>query len=195
MHSTTYLLLPLALLTCVDQTDTRSGDDDGDELLYPGAEIYQFADDPPEAYVQVDRVAMPAVTMLLVDPGEGYNYATVDDDLDALFLDDITANLAELHARFDDDVLELGYPPCKLAQCVLHVGPLVIPDTLRLHVIGKPRFPNGRWLGDRAIDIMMAHSLLDPWTQPPDVLIGQLGPIANDVPFLAEFPYLAPPHP
>ncbi len=157
---------------------------------------YCFANDLPGRYVQIDRLGMPGVTTLLISSSDAYNEAGLADDLGAVFLEEITQNLAALQFMLADDIVALGLQPCALAQCVLHVGPLVIPDTLRLHPIGKAKFPNGRQLDSPVFDVMLAHMLLDPWAdiQGPWVFIGVLNPTSNDVPFSDEFPYLAPPH-
>lgn len=80
---------------------------------------------------------------------------------------------------------------------------LVIPDTIKLDFSRPPGFPNGRLLPDRVVDITLAVIFLDVATPPPgSTLTAQspgllasipVNPGANDVPFLANFPYLAPP--
>jgi hypothetical protein len=74
------------------------------------------------------------------------------------------------------------------------VANLVVPDTLKLD-LGRPSgFPNGRRLTDPVIDITFAFLFVDLTKASPNVLANlPLNPSANDKPFRAEFPYLAPP--
>ena len=54
-----------------------------------------------------------------------------------------------------------------------------VPPSVMIYDTWRPAaFPNGRELVDDVVD-----------------LVGEPGTLANDAPFLAEFPYLAPPHP
>ena len=62
---------------------------------------------------------------------------------------------------------------------------VAVPDTLKFDVTKPDGFPNGRKLDDRVIDIILSLVLNKPTTD---------GTPGNDVPFLTDFPYLAPPH-
>ena len=80
---------------------------------------------------------------------------------------------------------------------------LIIPDTIKLNFSRPAGFPNGRLLPDRVVDITLAVIFLDVATPPagstltaqsPGLLASfPVNPGANDVPFLAGFPYLAAP--
>lgn len=63
----------------------------------------------------------------------------------------------------------------------------VVPDVLILNTSVPAGFPNGRLLTDDVVDLVLDI--------PGGTLPGEapLFPTSNDVPFLAEFPYLAPP--
>lgn len=85
--------------------------------------------------------------------------------------------------------------PCAV-QTVGEGGPtvlsLVIPDTLSIDTEADAGFPNGRRLADQAMDITLAVVLLDLTMHPADTFAAlPLNPVANDVEFNAEFPYLA----
>ncbi len=86
--------------------------------------------------------------------------------------------------------------PC-LTQNVLAgrtVAILVIPDTLTLDPTRPSVFPNGRALSDPVIDYTLAMLFLDLSREPIDALHRiPLNPPANDRPFRAGFPHLAPP--
>lgn len=79
---------------------------------------------------------------------------------------------------------------------------LILPDTIKLDFSRPAGFPNGRLLPDRVVDITLAVIFLDVRNPQPQGLAVQspgllasfpVNPGANDVPFLAGFPYLAPP--
>ena len=69
---------------------------------------------------------------------------------------------------------------------------LVVPDTVKLNLTQPSQFPNGRRLTDSVIDLTLAYLFIDTGRHGVDVLTRlPLGPQGNDVPFRAEFPYLA----
>ena len=75
------------------------------------------------------------------------------------------------------------------------VANFVVPDTIKVDLKQPSGFPNGRRLTDSVIDIELAWIFLDLRKHDALTLTRlPLGPQANDVPFRAEFPYLAPPH-
>jgi len=74
------------------------------------------------------------------------------------------------------------------------VASLVVPDTLQLNLNAPAGFPNGRRLQDSVVDITLAALLLDLTKHSAATFVGlPLNPPANDRPFRAEFPFLAPP--
>ena len=74
------------------------------------------------------------------------------------------------------------------------VADLVVPDTLTLDLASPSGFPNGRGLTDPVIDITLNVIFLKLSVNGPGTLAGvPVNPPANDVPFRAAFPYLAPP--
>ena len=71
----------------------------------------------------------------------------------------------------------------------------VVPDTIKLDMTQPADFPNGRKITDSAIDRTLAFLFIDLSKHGLDGLARiPLGPQANDVPFRANFPYLAPPN-
>jgi hypothetical protein len=75
------------------------------------------------------------------------------------------------------------------------IGNLVVPDTIKVDLTQPSGFPNGRRLTDSVIDTELAWIFLDLTKHDANTLVQrQLGPQANDVPFRADFPYLAAPH-
>jgi hypothetical protein len=74
------------------------------------------------------------------------------------------------------------------------VANLVVPDTLKLDLTQPSGFPNGRRLTDPVIDITLAFIFVD-LTKASKMALANipLNPSGNDMPFRADFPYLAPP--
>lgn len=76
----------------------------------------------------------------------------------------------------------------------LNVAQLVIPDVLTIDFRLPSGFPNGRGLPDPVADRILAAIFLDLRVHSVDTFVNlPLNPPANDRPFLAAFPYLAPP--
>ena len=69
-------------------------------------------------------------------------------------------------------------------------------DAIKYDPSAPTAYPNGRTLEDRVVDITLAAVLLSLDDHPLDTFASiPLNPGANDVPFEADFPYLAAPHP
>ena len=87
--------------------------------------------------------------------------------------------------------------PASFDETIAQAGPVIIPDTIKYDPTKPTAYPNGRKLEDPVVDITLAAVLLKlGGNQPLDILAKlPLNPPANDKPFLAEFPYLAAPHP
>jgi hypothetical protein len=74
------------------------------------------------------------------------------------------------------------------------VAGAVVPDTITVNLQAPAGFPNGRRLQDPVIDLTLAVIFLDLNVHSPTTLANlPLNPPANDRPFSATFPYLAPP--
>jgi hypothetical protein len=171
--------------------DPETGDGDPDP-----ADPFIFANSDPGDYTRVDRVGMPGVSMMLITDKDAYNAANPSDDANASFVGEITTNIQALHTALDGALIDNGLMPCVAATCLLQAQPLIIPDTLKLNLTEEPGFPNGRTLTDQVMDMMLALILLNLGAADQDIttLIGQTNPLANDVDFLDEFPFLAEPH-
>ena len=207
-----FALLALMAVGCKDDAATDDSTDDssvtGDDSTADdstaddsGTDAFVFATDPPSAYVRVDRMGMPAIATAVISSKDAYNAADPADDANGDFVGEIVASLNVLHDALDDDLVGLGITPCTVdngnGSCVTQAAPLVIPDTLKIDLLavsGTPGFPNGRRLEDPVIDVTLAVVLLDLSVHGAGTLVGVLNPAANDVPFTAEFPYLAAPH-
>ena len=161
---------------------------------------FVFAVDPPEAYARVDRMGMPAIATAVITSKDNYNAADPSDDAAGTFVGEIVANVTAVHAALDDDLTSLGLTPCggsatepTVGACIDQAAPLVVPDTLTLDVSAAAGFPNGRALPDQVIDLTLAVVLLDLSVHDVTTFAGlPLNPPANDLPFPADFPYLAP---
>ncbi|NJK33272.1 MAG: DUF4331 domain-containing protein [Deltaproteobacteria bacterium] len=212
-------LLPLTMLGCFQGGDdtsddeigapsTETGDDDNTDTSDSGTtttsttestesetgeDPFVFADDLPEAYTRVDRMGNPIVATALIASKDEFNAADLDDPFGA----EVLEALGSLHMVLDDDLVGLGANPCPTLSCAMELGALIYPDTLDIDLAEPPGFPNGRTPEDPAADMMLALMLLD--LDDPNQNLGTfatipLNPIANDLPFPADFPYLAPPH-
>lgn len=170
-----------------DTTDTTTG-----ELPDP----FVFAEDPAGSYSRVDRMGMPAIATAVITNKDAYNAANPVDDVATDFVDEITINVSALHTALNDDLDALGLTPCLAAVCVLgQAASLVVPDTLKIDLTADAGFPNGRRLQDPVIDVTLAVVLLDLNVHGVTLFADlPLNPPANDVPFLAEFPFLADPN-
>jgi hypothetical protein len=108
----------------------------------------------------------------------------------------------------DDDLLGLGLLPCvppeaPMDTCDDQSGPFAIPDVLTIDLDDPPGFPNGRALADPVIDVILAVLLLDLDTHAVTTFLDldgdgtfgpSLNPLANDVDFSTQWPYVAPAH-
>ncbi len=144
-------------------------------------------------FARVDRMAMPAVSTVLIKSKDAYNNANPSDDAAGMFVGEIVSSLETLHGALDDDLASLGLTPCATGDCVQQAAPFIVPDRIHVDVTKPSGFPNGRRLTDPCIDITLALALLDLKTHPVTTLIG-VNPTANDRSFLPVFPYLAPPN-
>lgn len=174
---------------------TTTADTTADTDTMMGEDPFVFASDPPESYARVDRMGMPAIATAVITSKDEYNAANPSDDVMATFVNEITTNVVGLHAALDDDLLAAAFTPCNAIACGNQAVPLIVPDTLKINLTDPPGFPNGRMLADPVIDVTLAVVLLD--LNMEDVLTFAnlpLNPPANDVPFSADFPYLADPN-
>ncbi|MEM9458828.1 MAG: DUF4331 family protein [Myxococcota bacterium] len=156
---------------------------------------YAFDPSPPEDFMPVDRVGMPAINSAVISDKDLYNTSTPADDAAGTFVAQIVDNLTGLHAALDDDLMAAGLVPCEVGVCVSQAAPLVVPDTLKITLSNAPGFPNGRLPADPVMDVTLAVVLLDLTVadQNPLSLVG-LNPRANDREFSDEFPHFAAPH-
>lgn len=180
--------------------ETGNPDDTGSDDMMDadtGGGGFQFDETPPEEMAQVDRMGMPAINTAVITSKNEYNVASPDGDIAGDFVDEIVANVTGLHDALDDDLTGAGLVPCAAMDCVGQAAPLVVPDVLAIDPAAAAGFPNGRLPADPVIDVTLALVLLDLTAkgQTAGTLANlPLNPAANDVDFLAEFPYLAPPH-
>ena len=134
----------------------------------PGAD-----DKGSKTYVQKDRMGNPAINTVLIASAHknAFNLSSPSDDK-ANFRQDVV-----------DHVLALNGGDQTHAQKIADV---VLPDMLTLDVTKTDGFLNGRRPQDDVIDAEL--NLLTKGAVPSD------GVDANDVPFLPDFPFFAPPH-
>lgn len=171
---------------------------------------WAFADDPYEAYTQIDRhgaveagtAGIAAAQGLGLTPGSDikirdmYNASNPAEDAANMWLGEIANSVMFFHGALDDDILALKLVPATFDDTVAQAGPVIIPDTIKYDPTMPTGYPNGRKLTDPVVDITLAAVLLKLGPNQPLTLFADLplNPPKNDVDFKAEFPYLAPPH-
>ncbi len=125
---------------------------------------------------QADRTGVPGVATVLVPPAlrNAFNFAPVTGTSDTFNGVDFTNVLVESLTNFGTPAANIGV-----------LASVAVPDTLKMDLSQPSGFPNGRQPQDDVIDTLLQLILGDPAATD--------GVDANDVPFLADFPYLAPP--
>lgn len=169
------------------------------------------------AWVQVSRLGMPLVNELVIPLAQKDAFNNSEPKDDGQFLDFVTKSEVAgiLNGLFGltvpasprDDLVQVfltGVPGLneKGMACEYQRLNVAIPPTTgvqsRLGVVGGDLdgYPNGRRLGDDVVDIslrVVAGALIPATNVSPNNELGDTV-VANDVPFLATFPYLAMPH-
>ncbi|MGH1342274.1 MAG: hypothetical protein ACRBN8_12020 [Nannocystales bacterium] len=178
--------------TDTDPTTDTDSDTDGDtdtdtDDIDP--DLYEFRDDAPDAYTQVDRQGFPAVNTALIAEAnkDAYNAASPTNDAAGDFLTDVGGALTFLHngngvgnGLGDELRVALGAlnpdatpgeieglicnPPGDIDPndtCVAQGGPFIFPDVVLLNTGMPSGFPNGRALDVPVVDIILAVLLLD----------------------------------
>ena len=124
------------------------------------------------SWQQVDRAGNPAVGTVLIPTGlkDLYNIGLPEDDaMD--FAGDIVNSLTGLGTNTEN---------------INILASVALPDTLKIDAAAPSGYPNGRAPADDVIDTLLFFI----FNQQPV----SDGAQSNDVPFLAGFPFLAPPH-
>lgn len=156
------------------------------------------------AYVRVDRMGQPVVATVLLHTEDKDHFNSTDPSEDSDFSELMLERLEELHTGLDDAIIAKGITPCPLDVCARQVVSKIIPDTLQLDLSQPDGFPNGRRFEDITVDRILSMALVDITTpgdcygHPCDVHAFENlpnNPKQNESPFLAQFPYLAAPHP
>lgn len=169
---------------------------------------YNFAPNPVGDYTQIDRHgAVEAGTAGILAPaGLGlnmedislrnmYNASNPEEDAAQKWVPEIAKSIMFFHDNLDDDIMGLNLTPATFDQTVAQAGPVIIPDTIKFDPTKPAAYPNGRKLTDPVVDITLAAVLLDLSKHPLDLFASiPVNPATNDVPFKAEFPFLADPH-
>lgn len=200
-------MIRAALLCCVALACVACESDDDrhtEPMLDRGPNPFVFATQPPAAYARVDRMGGPVTATVLLPTSEKDRFNAGDPNDDGDYSGFIVPTLERLHFELDDDLAGLGFTHCALDGCVRQAAPMVVPDVLHFRLADPDGFPNGRRIEDSVVDRILAVALLDIAT--PGDCGGNpcaidsfvqlpVNPTANELAFLPDFPYLAPPHP
>jgi hypothetical protein len=86
--------------------------------LAPGGSRFNFRTDPPSAYVQVDRMGMPAIATALISSSAKNSYNDDSPGVDGTrkYVNEITSTLGGLANALADDWQRLGLTVCARAQ-------------------------------------------------------------------------------
>ena len=197
--------------TTTTTTDPTTGPTTGEPDTTTGGGGFVFPDEPLDAYVQIDRHgAVEAGTAgILASQGLGfkmgsdiklrdaYNASNPEEDKAGMWVPEIVKSIEFFHDALDDDIVGFKLVPATVDETVAQAGPVIIPDTIKYDPSMPSGYPNGRKLEDPVVDLTLAAVLLKLGPKQPLTTFSAipLNPPANDVPFSAEWPYLAPPHP
>lgn len=189
-------------------TTTMTTDPTSGTTGEPGG--YNFPDNPVGDYTQIDRhAAVEAGTAAILAPaglglnGEDiklrdmYNASNPVEDAAGKWVPEIEKSVTFFHDALDDDIMGLQLVPATVQETLMQAGPVIVPDTIKYDATKPTGYPNGRALTDQVVDITLAAVLLKLGPDQPLTLFADLplNPPQNDVEFMAEFPFLAPPHP
>ncbi len=146
--------------------------------------------DTPLTLTQVDRMAIPAINGVLIAPAqkEAFNQGMPVDDV-ANYRAAVDARIRALRGAVRS-VLPPEDAPGVPADVLASV---LIPDVVTVDTSKPIQFPNGRRLTDDVVDAALGLVLNRGNVLGGGPGVGD-GIDGNDVPFLATFPYLAPPH-
>ena len=180
------------------------GADGGTPLPEPTTGSFTFKTEPLSAYARVDRMGQPVVATVLLHTEDKDHFNGTEPAEDGDFSELMLERLEELHVGLDDAIRAKGITPCALDVCARQVVSKIIPDTLQFDLSKPDGFPNGRRFEDITVDRILSMALADMTTpgdcngRPCDIHAFERlpnNPLQNESPFLAQFPYLAPPHP
>lgn len=193
-----------------DTTDPVTTDPTTTDPTTGGDPGFLFADDPIDAYTQIDRHAAVEAGTAGIKASQGlgfppttdigirdeYNASNPAEDAAGMWVPEILDSITFFHDALDDDIMGLGLTPATVDETVMQAGPVIIPDTIKYDPTLPTAYPNGRTLQDPVVDITLAAVLLKLGPNQPLSFFADLplNPPANDVPFQNEFPFLAPPH-
>ena len=144
------------------------------------------------AFEQIDRMGLPTVNVVLVNP------KTFDAAGDPLPAGDATTNgnlkdsfnrgvpSGDVKGFRDAIVARLTQLSGDAAYAAMITDTVILPDTLTFDTASAAGFPNGRAPKDDVIDAVL--NIVTKGAITTDNVAG------NDVPFLTAFPFFAPPH-
>ncbi len=171
---------------------------------------WAFADDPFDAYTQIDRhgaveagtAGIAAAQGLGLKPGsditirDAYNKSNPVEDVGGMWVPEITKSVMFFHGALDDDLMGLGLVPATVDEAIAQAAPVIVPDAIKYDPTMPTSYPNGRKLTDPVVDLTLAAVMLKLGPNQPLTFFADLplNPPANDVAFKTEFPYLADPH-
>jgi len=136
-----------------------------------------------KTFVQIERTAIPANNTFLIPKGkkDEYNQTIPSDDVKR-WRQTAIDSLVKIQTTIQPIVG--GTPDPTYSASV--VDAVFLPDVLKLDVTSTTGFPNGRRFEDDVVNVALTVDTNGKVTT--DAVN------ANDVPFRADFPFIAPPH-
>jgi hypothetical protein len=199
--------------TGTDPTGDTETDTDTDDI---DPDVYDFREDDPSAYTQVDRKGFPALNTALIPSEEkdAYNASNPAADVSpaGTFANEAVATLQALHGApvppggtpeagavgLNDDLflantlLGTSLTPCGATvtenSCLQQAVPLAFPDVVRIDTTAPAGFPNGRSLDVPVIDVILAAVLIRAESVADLLVFADLDPTSDEVHGLSQSP-------
>lgn len=144
-------------------------------LVERGLDVQEGAVDATDVYDQVDRMGWPGVAVFFIPGPKTPAWNRLAPAADAAnYRNEIIRTIVE----------EYGQPRPRAVE----IATMLTPDMLPIDVSMPTEFPNGRWLADDVVNVL----LMKLFEGSPGLMEDNVA--SNDKPFLDTFPYAAAPH-
>ena len=144
-------------------------------LIQEGIKVQKDKVDATDVYDQVDRMGWPGVAVFFIPKPKAPAYNRLAPAADP--------------ANYRDEIVQTIVNEYKQPQAeAVEIATMLTPDILPIDVSKPTEFPNGRWLGDDVVNVVLVKLFEGNQGLMEDNVA------SNDKPFLNTFPYVAPPH-
>ena len=140
-----------------------------------GIKVQKDKVDATDVYDQVDRIGWPGVAVFFIPKPKVPAYNRLAPAADP--------------ANYRDEIIQTIVNEYKQPQAeAVEIAAMLTPDILPIDVSKPTQFPNGRWLGDDVVNVVLMKLFEGNQGLMEDNVA------SNDKPFPNTFPYVAPPH-